>query len=193
MTFTSLPARVRVLMFFLISVVAASLHAAMPLELDGVPLHPRAMQKFDGWLSDNGPHVLALDLQRGRTGNELSDAMKIREGGWIESAGEDGTSYGYRVLGLLRNGLIVVQTSDAGGGSGVFYEVKVLRREQRPFMQANKREERQVIRLVGVVVLGDRFDGSVRLHENTVWVERSSATEGSPERRGVAHVFADDL
>ena len=80
---------------------------------------------------------------------------------------------------MTANKLLVVLTSYSGGGSGVFYSLRVLTVEPgRGFDSDGNRYDRLNVTTIRSVALGDRWNGDVRIDGNSILV---TTTGGIPD------------
>jgi hypothetical protein len=136
------------------------------LVVDGVVVHPGAFAELTTWLSDGMPRIAAVDLIGIADSNRWFQAVErsdddvtIRNSeGW---RGEG--SFTYRAIGRAPNGIVVVETWDNGGGSGVFESLLLVRIERHRFDDEGERAERIEMRAVGEFSLGDRAGRPVEL------------------------------
>jgi hypothetical protein len=146
--------------------------------IEGKPIHPRLMEKFQTWLADSGPPaVITVDLlAAARNGNEyyLPD-VKVKDGlVLVEHKDPEGSWFAYKWLGTVRPGLHVVKTMYSGGGTGVFMNLYFFRTaigtgqdDQGPYGQVLMTLARTP------VVLGDRDDGTIKVEPGRVIIGKS--------------------
>ncbi|MYL11534.1 MAG: hypothetical protein F4010_05220 [Cenarchaeum sp. SB0669_bin_11] len=114
--------------------------------------------------------------------------------------------YAYQYLGSTRDGVDVLHTRDSGGGSAIFNRVVFVMTEADrgvdypPLREVNSREgavqpvvrERELIRLIGRISLGDRWMGTIEVVENDVVVRGRDLMERC-EHGGVTMMEAVEL
>jgi hypothetical protein len=146
--------------------------------IQGKPVHPRLVEKFQTFLSDSGsPAVITVDLLAAtQNGNEyyLPD-VKLQDGlVSVEHKDPEGSSFAYTWLGTVRPGLHVVKTLYSGGGTGVFMNLYFFRTSI-----GTGRDEKgpydQVLMTLGrtPVILGDRDDGAITVEPGRVTIGKS--------------------
>jgi len=146
--------------------------------LQGKPVHPRLVEKFQTWLSDSGPPaVITVDLLASTVnGNEYYEPdVKVQDGVVsFEHKDPEGSSFAYKWLGTVRPGLHVVETFSSGGGTGVFMDLYFFR-----IYRATGRDEKGpyaqiLMTLVRTpVILGDRDDGTIKVEPGRVIIGKS--------------------
>ena len=99
--------------------------------IQGKPVHPRLVEKFQTFLSDSGPPaVITVDLLAATVnGNEYYEPdVKVQDGlVSVEHKDQQGSGFAYKWLGTVRPGLHVVETFYSGGGTGVFMHLYFFR------------------------------------------------------------------
>lgn len=95
--------------------------------------------------------------------------------------GAEETAYEY--IGRTRDNLLVVVASFNGGGSGTFYTLHILDATLAPAFDADgKPYQRLNLMLLRGVPLGDRWDGTVTISDDTVRI----ASPQSGPAKGIA-------
>ena len=148
---------------------------------NGSPVHPGVVGLFSNWMSDSSePQILAVDLSTAQNNNRLDDSSYMKDdAGWVRTKGSDANdrhSIGYRFIGSLSSGTIVLHVYESGGGSGTFESVMMLAvsAEQAVKIDGGART-RHVLRVLRAVPIGDRARGIVRLDGSTIQIDRSKA------------------
>jgi hypothetical protein len=156
---------------------AALVEANRDFTLGGQPIHPALIHLFQGWESDDGPVVVAIDVREGQDSHEFAVPMQ-RNGAEIlcELPDKDPVErFGYQRLGTLEDGTHVVRTVWNGGGSANFEHLLLL----RFYVELYHRPEgdsdwRLVLHEVGDYALGDRDEGEIILEAHDVKIEPSA-------------------
>lgn len=144
--------------------------------LEGKPVHPRLLRKFQTFLSDSGPPaVVSVDLlAAAQDDNEYYyPDVKVKDG-FVSYNEQDGSEFTYKWLGTVRPGLHVVETYYSGGGTGVFMNLYFFRAslgtgqgEKGPYAQI-------LLTLMRTpVILGDRDDGDITVAPGQVVIGKS--------------------
>ena len=151
----------------------------------GEPVPPNIFRDMgDGDLADSGSIIVTIDVKAATGSNLYADPIK-RNGAWVSQTRQDPNDEGlrreeaYRFVGVSANKLLVVLTSYSGGGSGVFYSLRVLTAEPgRGFDSDGNRYDRLNVTTIRSVALGDRWNGDVRIDGNSILV---TTTGGIPD------------
>jgi hypothetical protein len=125
------------------------------------------------------PAIAAIDIDAALHRERKTPISEI--GGFLSYSdpsrhGEGGFGAGYfmyRHLGHTSNGIHVVQTASSGGGSGVFMHVLFLRFEEDHAYQEGVQRKRLLLRRVGDLSLGDRYDGDLLLEDSRLLIGAS--------------------
>jgi hypothetical protein len=158
--------------------------------IDGKPIPPEIFSDFgDAIMSDNRPIIVTVDARAAIDSNRYSDPITVT-GDWVAQkkpgnpGRRDTETMSYRFIGTTGNGLLVVVASWSGGGSGVFYWLHVVDAAWKPaFDEDGSRYKRVDLSLVRSHVLGDRWQGDVKISGNTlriVTTARAGGRGGAP-------------
>jgi hypothetical protein len=150
-------------------------------------ISPRIIQDLSCWISDQGDQVVAIDLDAQNSNRYAGEPQVKHIQGqnpcvcWQEVTVQEGqtneTQFGYQYVGRTASGIEVLVTSDWGGGSGVFRNLLLLKFEydygiscdwDKGVIRAGK--ERLLIKKVGEIALGDRWNGELRVEGNAILV-----------------------
>lgn len=161
----------------------AQLELTQAFTVHGKPVHPRAVDEMLPWLSCSGPTIFAIDpLAASENPNRYAPAEVTKSDSWVRwnnpaNGGQEWTAY--RHLGTLRDGTIVLQTAQGGGGSGVFQNLLFLRVQSRPTMTLKENELHPglMLVLVGMYALGDRDQTLIQVDQNRVLVGGAAVCE----------------
>ena len=136
-------------------------------------IHPLILRELLGWLSDVDETVAAVNLTSGNRSNRFfGECTTYRHDGTLFVRWEDGKKFfTYTHIATSPTGIEMVRCSDCGGGSGVFDSVGLLYLEQdRAVAYVDSRvaepkpiltRERAIIKTLGAIALGDRYDGEI--------------------------------
>jgi hypothetical protein len=177
---------------------SAAMAAAGPLDevrksftIGGKPIPPEIFADFgDAMMSDSRPIVVTIDANTAIDSNRYADPIKTN-GRWVEQIkpgsgsfnGPETMSYEYR--GVTSNGLPVVLAAYSGGGSGTFTYLHILdAASNRAFDEDGSSYPRLDLTLERTYILGDRWQGDVRISGNSVRI----VTEASLGGHGVSPV-----
>ncbi len=144
--------------------------------LQGKPIHPRLVQKFQTYLSDSGPPaVITVDLlAAAQDGNEYYfPGVKVRDG-LVSYKEPDGREFAYKWLGTVRPGLHVVETFFSGGGTGIFTDLYFFRTAVGTGQGGRGPYDQILMTLARTpVILGDRDDGTIKVEPGRVIIGKS--------------------
>jgi hypothetical protein len=146
--------------------------------VQGKPVHPRLVEKFQTFLSDSGPPaVITVDLLAATVnGNEYYEPdVKVQDGlVSIEHKDQEGSSFAYKWLGTVRPGLHVVETFYSGGGTGVFMDLYFFRVYRATGRDEKGPYDQVLMTLVRTpVILGDRDDTTIKVEPGRVIIGKS--------------------
>ncbi len=158
-------------------------------------IHPLILMELLGWLSDTDETVVAVNLTAANQSNRFFGEL-------TPSRHDDGTllvqwrngneSFTYTHIATSPSGIEMVRCWDWGGGSGVFGRVGLFYLEQdRALEYVSKHSaelkpiltrERAIIKTLGSIPLGDRYDGKITYSGGVLsvgpdvgWFERGEA------------------
>jgi len=141
-------------------------------------IHPKIIEDLQGYLSDGGEQVVAVNLLDSQESNKYFGEIKRRN---IDNSKypyvycEDGReSFGYIYVGTSASGIHVLETAESGGGSGVFKSLMFLVLETDESMEYDyaqdhlQKRQRINLKTLGSIVLGDRYDGDIALNNGVL-------------------------
>ena len=92
--------------------------------------------------------------------------------------------FAYSYIGMTPTGVHVIETASNGGGTGIFCDLLFLEFQQDEVMTNQSygihKRDRVLLKCVGALGLGDRYDGEIRLTVNELIIGRRQ------------HFFVDD-
>lgn len=167
---------------------------------------PKIIQDLATWESDKGDQVVAINLADSVNSNRYFGEIKTAGGGtpFVFSDEPDQCSddpcranpprFGYRLIGRTPSGVYVLFTESSGGGSGRFrglmFATVVRDKGLANYVPGAKvlrlDRERWLVRKLGELPLGDRYEGAISLQGNMLHVSRD---EYSPS----AGFFKEDV
>jgi len=106
----------------------------------------------------------------------------------------DGSEFGYRHIGRTASGIDVLLTMDSGGGSGVFENLMLVRVEEESGGGSVRavdgktdvmtfKQRRVVIRKLGEIVLGDRWQGDLKVSGNEIAIGKDTGPQADSDSR----------
>lgn len=154
--------------------------------IGGKPVPPDVFGDFgDAMMSDNRPIVVTVDALAAMDSNRYADPIET-SGRWVEqqkpqNRGVNGPeTMGYEFVGATQNGLLVVIAAWSGGGTGVFYWLHILDAAWAAAYDEDGSTYRRLdLTLLRSHVLGDRWQGDVKISGNAVRIE-TTASRGGP-------------
>ena len=151
---------------------SSSLGLALPewetnFTFDGKPIHPAIIHKFQGWLSDSGPIVAAVDVAAAQGTNEYSVSVSTYGDsiGFILLDTDPQESYAYRWIGRMADGTHVVAGTLITAGTGRFETLYFFRFsvDDGYAVPGDPVPQRVVLNVTGWHPLGDRAYPSLRI------------------------------
>ena len=152
--------------------------------IGGKPVPPEVFGDFgDAIMSDNRPIVVTVDALTAVDSNRYADPIKIA-GDWVEQVKQidkaNTETTAYRFVGAARNGLLVAVASWSGGGTGVFYTLHILDAVWTgAFDDDGAPYRRLTLTNLRSVVLGDRWEGDVKIVGDAIMVDTRASRGGS--------------
>ncbi len=156
-------------------------------------IHPLILRELLGWLSDADETIVAVNLTAANRSNRFfGDVTTFRQNGMLFVQWQNGTeSFTYTHIATSPSGIEVVRCSERGDGSGVFDSVGLFYLEQDRAVDVDKRaaeperiltRERAIIKTLGSIPLGDRYDGTITCSDGLLsvgpdvgWFRRGAA------------------
>ncbi len=163
--------------------------------LEGKPIPPEIFRDMgDGDLADSGSIWVTVDLKAAVGSNLYADDISHERDWVIQKKPGQGANPGelttYKFIGATENGLLVVIATYNGGGSGMFYTLHILDLTlAQAFDSQGKRYERLNLTGLRSHMLGDRWDGTVSISENSVRIDtirKGPADRGPPSSIKIA-------
>jgi len=165
-------------------------------------VHPLILRELIGWISDSGSTIVAVDIGRANRSNRFygeysvgqpKDGARIVQ--WngddqvLEHLKREGQWFRYSLIAISSSGIHMVDCRDSGGGTGVFGTVGLFTFERdsclRPGDDGSLHvENRILLKIIGVINLGDRYDGAIVYRNGTLVV----GPDTGPFKRGAEAV-----
>jgi hypothetical protein len=127
-------------------------------------VHPRIVKELIGWLSDPAAAIVAVDLCTANRSNRFFGdfTTSISDGRlWVECDDEGTGWFRYAHLATSPCGVHMVECYEGGGGSGIFGHVALLSFEEDRTAEGGETRPRVILKTLGNVGLGDRYQGEV--------------------------------
>ena len=129
-------------------------------------VNPRIIEDLIGWLSDSGAQIVAINVSESNKSNRYIGDIEINDTGNdypVVTSTYDHGRFSYKYLGTSFTGMHLLQTWSNGGGSGVFCNIVLVTLSMDSAFEQNlnggEKINRFVIKLIGVIPLGDRYQG----------------------------------
>lgn len=160
---------------------------------------PKIVQDLSVWISDRGDQVVAINLLESQDKNRYFGDIQVgksRADGkypFVSVEEKDKKSeFGYQYIGTTTDGVIVLFTSDWGGGTGHFENLILLVLEKDKGIDIDwekqvvkKGHERLLIKKLGEIALGDRWRGELSVKGNRVFIGKDGDHKGTVEGRAL--------
>ena len=133
-------------------------------------INPLIVFDLYGWLSDTGDSVVSVDIDGSNESNRyFADSIEVQESSGASPtvrAARGDEAFSYQYLGRSFTGIHLLRVGQSGGGSGIFNSILfvTLSEDTSVDLAAGKSTSRKrtLIKTIGSLPLGDRFDGKVR-------------------------------
>lgn len=144
--------------------------------IHGTPIPPEIFRDFgDGDMADSGSIWVTVDAAAAIGSNLYYDSIK-KDDAYVTQTkfGQNGgvvEKTAYTFWGATENGLVVVIASYNGGGSGTFYTLHIVDvAAARGIDLEGKVYQRINVTNVRSVILGDRWEGELKIAKNAIRV-----------------------
>lgn len=131
-------------------------------------INPRILEDLLGWISDSGDQIVSINVTDLNRSNRYFGEVTIQEtknGFPLVTSKHDDGWFSYQYLGCSFSGVHVLQTWDNGGGSGVFCNIALVTLSLDSALVYDKNQKKKttrfVIKLIGSLPLGDRYEGNI--------------------------------
>lgn len=155
-------------------------------------VHPLIVRELLGWISDTSETIVGVDLKSSNSSNRFHGEFEInyRDGrNWVRWTDPDSSGRGffkYAHIATSPTGVEMVECYDCGGGSGVFGRVGLFlfdpdRALDESCSGKTYTRDRQVLKILGSIGLGDRYNGKITYEDKILTIGRD---EGRFKSRG---------
>ena len=163
---------------------------------DGEPwIHPKMIWELKPWMSDTAEQMLALNVSDSVGSNRYFEDIEKRsiEGGkellLYKAQNGEHLQFGYIYHGMSDSGIHVLEVVESSHGSGTFISLFLCQLNWEPrfgIKNGSLQEvgERQVLKLVKEITLGDRWIGKIELRGNLLKVGKDEGRFGNPKDEG---------
>ena len=146
-------------------------------------VHPLIVRELLGWISDTSETIVGVDLESSNNSNRFHGDFEIndRDGRkWVTWTGSE--SFGrefftYAHIATSPTGVEMVKCYDCGGGSGVFGSVGLFLLDPDRALDEScsgsiSSRDRQVLKILGSIGLGDRYKGKLTYEDKILTIGR---------------------
>jgi len=147
-------------------------------------INPLLLKDLVGWISDNGRQIASIDIAGSNSSNRYFGEVLVREfeGRIFVEVQEEGgrETFGYEYLGTSESGIHVVHAYDQTGGSATFHWILLLQIEESSVLMYEdkinvKTEKTPVLKLIGRLSLGDRYNGNVSMERGVIQIGKDNS------------------
>ena len=131
-------------------------------------INPQILDDLSGWLSDSGDQIVSINISESNKSNRYHGTTTVEELDGhpvVKSTCEEGW-VSYQYIGRSFSGVHIVQTWSNDGGSGIFTNILMITLSSDSSLESNglsyTKKPRFVIKLVGSLPLGDRYQGHIK-------------------------------
>lgn len=171
----------------------AQQHAAVPnkdfpFSFSHAPfISPRTIRGLS-WIDDREDKVVTINIWESQDNNPYLDDAQVRKVDGqkpfiyirptaIENGNSYETEFGYQFVGVTSSGIYILLTSDWGGGTGVFKSLLLVTFEYDKSIRCDwdksvirSEGKRLLIKKLGEISLGDRWDGELKVIGDSILV-----------------------
>ena len=150
-------------------------------KFNGKPIHPAIIHQFEGWVSDGGPIVVAVDVAAAEGTNQYEIPVDLYQD-FVSCSLADtdpAESYGYRWVGRMADGTHAVRGTLITGGTGKFETLFFFRFsvDDGYAVPDQSRKQRVILNVIGWHSLGDRANPEVKIVDDHVDVIPQSTSD----------------
>ena len=158
-------------------------------------VHPKMIWELKPWMSDTGEQMLALNVSNSVGSNRYFEDIEMRtlEGGkellLYKAQNGEHLQFGYVYHGMSNSGIHVLEVVESTHGSGTFISLFLCQLNWEPSFGTKNGSlqevgERQVLKLVKEITLGDRWVGKIELEGNLLKVGKDEGRFRNPKDEG---------
>ena len=158
-------------------------------------VHPKMIWELKPWMSDPGEQMLALNVSNSVGSNRYFEDIEMRtlEGGrellFYKAKNGEHLQFGYIYHGMSDSGIHVLEVVESSHGSGTFISLFLCQLNWEPSFGIKNGllqvvGERQVLKLVKEITLGDRWMGRIELEGDLLKVGKDEGRFGNPKDEG---------
>ncbi len=173
-------------------------------------ISPQIIEDLSTSIADQGDQIVAINLTdaqgSNRYGEETEVVKKPGRNPYVRfqlkgEDGGDGTEFGYEYVGRTTSGVDVLRTSSWTGGSGRFENLLIVRLERdagggslddggNKIETLTFKKQRTLIRKLGEISLGDRWDGQLKVIGNDIAIGKNTGwfSDKNPDKGRVVRI-----
>ena len=158
-------------------------------------IHPKMIWELKPWMSDTAEQMLALNVSDSVGSNRYFEDIEKRsiDGGkellLYKAQNGEHLQFGYVYHGMSDSGIHVLEVVESSHGSSTFISLFLCQLNWEPsfgIKNGSLQEvgERQVLKLVKEITLGDRWIGKIELEGDLLKVGKDEGRFGNPKDEG---------
>ena len=131
-------------------------------------INPQILDDLVGWVSDSGEQIVSINIAEANKSNRYHGNVTIEpsDGYPLVKSSSDDKWTSYKYIGKSFSGVHIVQTWSNYGGSVVLTNIILITLSSDSSLESDginhTKKERFLIKLVGSLPLGDRYQGKVK-------------------------------
>lgn len=158
--------------------------------IDSEYINPAIIEDLNGWISDVGDQVVSINISDSNRSNRYSGEIVARQvnGEYpvIEYKYEE-TSINYQYIGCSFSGVHILRLTTNYGGSGFFGSLILVTVSSDMSVEFEKsrpvKKERLLIKKVGSIPLGDRYNGKIQYKYGIINIPASEGIQTLRDKR----------
>lgn len=134
----------------------------------GLPINPLLLKEFMPWHSDSQPSIMSIDIGTSQFANRYYSAPPVfNEAGYVATNDHsDNSTFSYKWLGRLSNGIHALKTIDDTAGTAVFIGLTFVSFELNELSIPSGHTQLLMVNK-GIHGIGDRIQSKISIqHEN---------------------------
>ena len=131
-------------------------------------INPAILEELLGWISDIGDQIVSINISESNDSNKFygNISEKLIENNYpIITFKNNELIYSYQYIGCSFSGVHIIRTWSNEGGTGIFCNIILVTLSTDTIIEIYNhksiKEERFIIKKVGTIPLGDRYEGNI--------------------------------